>query len=73
MSRFGRDLNPISGFKYLPKRLIETQQTQVNNNSLFYQLIQRSGSMCQNNYQDHCWSVIGLATEPVDSLSHDYA
>ena len=33
MSRFGRDLNPVSGFKYLPKGLIKTQEThvQVNN------------------------------------------
>ena len=55
----------MSGFKYLPQRLIKTQETQANNN--FYQLIQSSGSMRQNNYQEYCWSVIGLGTEPVDS------
>ena len=55
----------MSGFKYLPKQLIKTQEIQANDN--FYQLIQSSGSMCQNNYQEHCWSVIGLGTEPVDS------
>ena len=42
MSRFGRDLNPVSGFKYLPKGLIKTQETHVQvNNWLFCQLIQR--------------------------------
>ena len=55
----------MSGFKYLPQRLIKTQETQANNS--FYQLIQCSGSMCRNNYQEHCWSVIGLGAEPVDS------
>ena len=57
MSCFGRHLNPMSGLKYLPKRLIKTQETQAN--SYFYERIQSSGSMCQNNYQEHCWSVIG--------------
>ena len=55
----------MSGFKYLSKQLIKTQEIQANDN--FYQLIQSSGSMCQNNYQEHCSSVIGLGTEPVDS------
>ena len=55
----------MSGFNILPKQLMKTQEIQANNN--FYQLIQSLGSMCQNNYQEHCWSVIGLGTEPVDS------